>query len=77
MENVYLDELKVIAEGDNLEAIYGALVALRSIFQDGVRGELERIVISMALRLRQAGWTVDLGLSNSSSGAWFIPPDKV
>lgn len=74
MQTPYLNELQIIAEGNNLEAMYGALVTLRSIYQTDIPEDVNTVAVAMARKLRHNGWEVNLGLSNSSSGAWIIAP---
>ena len=70
----YLEELKILAECGCTKSCYGALLALRCVYRDGIPPELIPICRALKQRLVEVGWEVSLGLSESSSGAWFIEP---
>jgi len=70
----YLEELKILSESSCVKSCYGALLALRSVYRDGVPTEAMPICRALKKRLVDAGWEVSLELSESSSGAWFIEP---
>lgn len=70
----YLEELRILADIGCTRSCYGALLALRCVYRDGIPSELLPICRALKQRLVEVGWEVSLELSESSSGAWFVEP---